>query len=235
MSVKVSILLSFYWFATFVYFYSHFLNRGHFVKILRLRNRLINVLQCMIKIFFLWIQVQVPLIAPMNQQILKCCLQHQTRVSVWVWVWMWVGADVSVGGCECVWVRVWMGEWVRTEWVWNEDNICIHPYPHSHTTPTHHIHTLKFVTFQRKFIFIFGIFLFDNFLSIFSSRTILYFDVLLFGIFLFDIRLFDDFFDIYLFDVFLFDVFQQDLVFLLFFFTGIFYRWEDSYRCLNRE
>jgi len=22
---------------------------------------------------------------------------------------------VRVGGCECVWVRVWMGEWVRTE------------------------------------------------------------------------------------------------------------------------
>ncbi len=162
----------------------------------------------MIKIFFLWIQVQVPLIASTNQQILKCCLQHQTRVSVWV------GTDVSVGvgGCECVWVRVWMGQWVRTEWVWSEDNICIHPYPHSHTTSTHHIHTPKFVAFKRKFIIIFDIFLFDNFLSIFSSRTILYFDVLLFGISLFDIFLFDNFFDIYLFDVFLFDVFQQDQI-----------------------
>jgi hypothetical protein len=27
------------------------------------------------------------------------------------------GCGVGVGGCECVWVRVWMGEWVRTEWV----------------------------------------------------------------------------------------------------------------------
>ncbi len=26
-----------------------------------------------------------------------------------------VGVSVGVGGCECVWVRVWMGEWVRTE------------------------------------------------------------------------------------------------------------------------
>ncbi len=30
-----------------------------------------------------------------------------------------VSVSVGVGGCECVWVRVrvWMGEWVRTEWV----------------------------------------------------------------------------------------------------------------------
>jgi len=75
-----------------------------------------------------------------------------------------VGVSVSVGGCECVWVRVWMSEWVRTEWVWNEDNIFIHPYPHSHTTPTHHIHTLKFVAFQRKFIIIFDIFFSHHFI-----------------------------------------------------------------------
>jgi hypothetical protein len=102
----------------------------------------------------------------MNQQILKCCLQHQTRVIMSVWVW--VGADVSVGvgGCECVWVRVWMGEWVsgwgqngcetKTTYAFTHTHTHI---PHPHTRPTHHIHTPNFVAFQRKFIIIFDIFL----------------------------------------------------------------------------
>ncbi len=99
-----------------------------------------------------------------------------------------------VGGCRCECGCVRVSGWGQNE--------CETKIKYASTLT---YHTPKFVAFQKKFIIIF-----DNFLSIFSSRTILYFDVLLFGIFLFDIRLFDDFFDIYLFDVFLFDVFQQD-------------------------